>query len=121
MFVKRERDQLFRSISKIVTSKLYITNGEIEQKTRINPKNLTILQEVGRGSYGIVYMGKLSHSSRVNDLMVAVKCPIDKSNSDVVKSFNRELKILNYMHLSKLENFFLVPYLMTAREFLTKL
>ena len=104
LFIKRERDQLFLKISKIATPKLYVTNGEIEQKTRINPKNLTILKEVGRGSYGIVYMGKLSRSDRVNDSMVAVKCPIDKSNADVVKSFYRELKILNYMRLSKLEN-----------------
>lgn len=104
LFIKRERDQLFRNISKIATSKLYITNGEIKQKTRINPKNLSILKEVGRGSYGIAYMGKLSRSDRVNDSMVAVKCPIDQSNSDVIKSFYRELKILNYMRLSKLEN-----------------
>eukprot|EP00112_Aurelia_sp_Birch-Aquarium-sp1_P018648 Seg4471.1 transcript_id=Seg4471.1/GoldUCD/mRNA.D3Y31 product="YrdC domain-containing protein mitochondrial" protein_id=Seg4471.1/GoldUCD/D3Y31 len=88
-------------MSKINEKKIFISNAEIIQKTRIRASDIRTLHEAGRGSYGVAYKGILRRSNRAYEPAVATKCIKDVKNSHTTRATVTELKILHFFLVMK--------------------
>eukprot|EP00112_Aurelia_sp_Birch-Aquarium-sp1_P002180 Seg1234.14 transcript_id=Seg1234.14/GoldUCD/mRNA.D3Y31 product="Cell division control protein 2 2" protein_id=Seg1234.14/GoldUCD/D3Y31 len=100
-FAFKERDDLLVEMSKINEKKIFISNTAIIEKTRIRESDITTLNEIGRGSYGVVYKGILRRSDRTYETAVAIKCIKDVHNPHMTQANIREIKILHFLRVMK--------------------
>ena len=101
-FVLKERDDLLVEISKVNENKIFISNTAIIEKTRIRESDITTLNEIGRGSYGVAYKGILRRSDRTHETAVAIKCIKDIHNPHIIRATITELKILHFLRVMKI-------------------
>ena len=101
-FVLKERDDLLIEISKINEKRIFSSNTEIIEKTRMQGSDITTLHEIGRGSYGVAYKGILRRSNRAYETAVAIKCIKDGENPHMTRATITELKILHFFRVMKI-------------------